>query len=1238
MAVQRGAPLPAPFSAHRNHLAVPILLNVLPFRAVSVKFLFITLALLLQFATATQLVAQPAATRPDITEYVREDIDPDLGLPDTQVSAIAQTADGYLWLGTRRGLVRFDGVNATTFSPRNTPAIRSWAINALYADRNGMLWISTDQGLSVFERGQFRHVSPDQIPLGTVWKVLRDSRNRLWVTGSFGVRVGDGRTFTAVPNFNEYVYAVAEDRQGRMWFGGRRVLASYASGDTAPARWPPAREQRVYDVVIDTGGALWIALREGVRQLDISNPASIVERTRVGTANGAANAQVWALAFDAAGSLWMGTDTRGILRWNGRELQSVDPDRRRAWDPVWWLMRDSRNNVWAGTSVGLTRYRRTAFRSERQGLTITGTWAIRGDADGTPWLSADDGQVAWFDGERWRPMFSGLVNRSAASIWPGVQGGMLVADDDGRLWSLTRNRAVDITAKVGLPDVAAYGLFEDADGWIYNNTVRGLLRSRNGQVDSVYQTLGLSAKDEPRLIMRDSQGRLVVGGPYLTIGEGAARKRYGPAEGLTDPQIMAVHEAGGALWIATADSGLYVLHKHRITSFDDANSRLNRGINGIIDDQHGYLWLTSRTGLLRVSMAELLAAAERGERSVGVREFDRADGLPTTDINADYQSQLYRDRQGQIWLPTYAGPVVFDPQAVVVDTVAPQVHVERLSVDGRDIPRLDSVTADGHPDRIEVRFAATNALVPSRVRAQYRIIGISDQWIDAGRRRTITFGPLTGGDYQLEIRVAGEDGHWQPKLAVVHIRVPKSFAERVWFFPLLAVLAAFGAYGFTRWRLASARARERELSALVKERTADLEASRADLEIRVAERTDALSRELAERYRLEQRLEATRRMASLGRLAGGVSHEINNALATVLGFAQLAQLSTKHDERTQADLGEVVRAGRRAASITHQLLAFARQHHTALTETSLDTVVRENLRSLQQLCAPIAVEFTGGMAVPHISADVGQVEQLLVNLVKNARDAKPRDGRIVITLACETLDAARAVGERVLPAGRYAVLAVEDHGTGISPESLDQLFEPFFTTKEVNEGSGLGLAVVQGIVARHDGAIEVESTVGSGTIFRIWFPESSAVDGGSAADSDATGSGETILLAEDDASIRQFATRMLREHGYRVLDAEDGAAATALVGKSIEAIDLVLTDVLMPNANGLELARLLRAARPALPVVFMTGYAGLDDDALDELRRTGPIIAKPFTRETLLNAVARALEGRGIPVGGVGGL
>lgn len=1155
-------------------------------------------------------------------------IDPSPRLPDTQVSAIAQTPDGYLWLGTRRGLVRFDGLGSTTYSPQTTSALRSWAINALTVDARGALWISTDRGLAVYERGTFRAIAPDQVPASTVWKVARDRAGRVWVSGSFGVRVGDGTRFAAVPRFDEYIYALAEDATGRMWFGGRQVLASYAVGDSAPIRWAPAADQRIYDVAVAPGASrtLWIAVREGVRALDITTPTRIVERTRVSTSVGRMRAQVWSMAFDGTGALWLGTDTRGVLRYADGALSELAPEDRNARDPVWWMFRDQRGNMWAGTSGGMARYRRSPFRTVTSGLATTGTWALRRDRDGTMWMSADDGQVAWYDQGRWRPVFRDLANRTAPSIWPSVRGGLLIADDAGRLWRATRTGLADVTDAIGLPDVSTYGLFEDTDGSVYNNTDRGLLRAKNGVVDSVYQSLGLSADDRPRVVMRDARGRLVVGGPYLTVGEGAARTRYAAAEGLTDPAVMAVHETADALWIATADSGLYVLRNGRVSALTATNRRLNRGINGLIADDNGYLWITSRTGLMRVALADLRRALEQPLRAVVVRQFDRADGLPTTDINADYQPDLSRDASGQIWLPTYAGPVQFNPRAVIADTVLPQVWIEAVSVDGSRQPSTDSIRALVHPGRVEVDFAVTNALVPDRVQTQYRVIGISDQWIDAGLRRTLTFGPLDGGTYRLEIRVAGDDGRWQPRLATMHFDVPLSLVERREFFPVLTGLTALLVVSFTRWRLSSARSRERELSALVSARTADLEASRADLEVRVAERSDALSRELAERYRLEQRLQSTRRLASLGRLAGGVSHEINNALTTVLGFAQLAQMASRDDARMQADLGEVVRAGRRAASITHQLLAFARQHHTALQPLSLLSTIEENLRSLQQLCAPMAVELRAAAGVPIISADMGQVEQLLVNLVKNARDAKPLDGRIVIELEGTSLESARAVGDRVLPAGRYAVLAVQDRGMGMSPDVIEQLFEPFFTTKETNEGSGLGLAVVQGIVARHDGAIEVHSIRGEGTTVRLWFPERTDAAVPDTPERDPGGGGQTILLAEDDPSIRLFATRMLREHGYRVLDAEDGAAALTLVGKAIEAIDLVLTDVLMPNANGLDLARLLRAARPDLPVVFMTGYAGLDDHALTELRATGPVLAKPFTHDTLLRTVATALE------------
>lgn len=1171
--------------------------------------------------------APKAADEARALTYLRETVDAIEGLPDSHITSLAQTPDGYLWLGTRRGLVRFDGLSATLYSPQNTPALPAPTINALSVDALGRLWISTDRGLAVREGQSVRRIAPRYVPDGTVWEVLHDQRGRIWVAGDFGLRVGDGTTFRDVAGVDAHVYALGEDRLGRIWMAGRGILASLGEGEAVPVRWPVVNDARVYDLAISPAGTVWIALRDGIRELDVANPHAIVERARIGTALGRNRAQVWSIALDGRGHVWLGTDTRGVLRWDGTTLHNDEIPAGSTVDPVWWVMRDQRGLMWAATSGGLVRYRRSAFERVTEGLTVPNVWSIRGAADGSIWAATDEGQVWWRRTGAWTPVFTGLANRVAPALWPSRDGSMLIADDDGKIWRGTPEQLTDVTANYAFPAEGPLGMFEEADGSVIATTHHGVLRSRGGRITPLFDSLQLTKDDEPRVILRDADGRLVVGGPFLTILRGTTAQRLGVAAGLSDSAVLAVHSTARSLWIGTADSGLFVQRGARVVALAAYNPKLQRGINGITSDGTGSLWMTSHTGLLRASIRELEQAADGAATFVPVREFDRADGLPTSDINSDYQSQLHHDRSGRIWLPTYAGPVVFDPAAIVDDSIPPNVLIQDIVIDGVTYENASAITVPQHPSRVEIRFAATNALVPRRVRAEYRIGGLDTSWIALGRRRTLSFGPLVGGEYRVEIRVAGEDGAWNPARASLVLHVPFLWRERVWFYPVLALVGAVCAFGVARVRLRAAQRREQFLAHQVRERTADLEASRSQLEVRVAERTEALSRELAERTRLEQRLAGTRRLASLGRLAGGVSHEINNALATVLGFAQLAQLSARHDERVQADLGEVVRAGRRAANITHQLLAFARQHHTALRPVQLADIVHGNVRSLGQLAAGLTIDVRVADHIPVVGADTAQIEQLLANLIKNARDAKPVDQRIVVALDACTLEVARAVGDRVVPAGDYAVLSVSDRGVGIPAESLEQLFEPFFTTKEVNEGTGLGLAVVQGIVARHHGAIEVHSVVNEGTTFRIWLPLWAGGDPvDTAVDVDTEGGHETILLVEDDASIRQFATRMLTDAGYRVLDAEDGAAALTLVGQSIDSIDLVVTDVLMPNVNGLELIRLLRAARPDVPCVFMTGYAGLDDAALDELRASGPVLAKPFTHDDLLLQVRRVLH------------
>lgn len=1163
--------------------------------------------------------------------YVRRVIDSDDGLPDTQINAVAQTTDGYLWLGTRRGVVRFDGLTFKLYSPEDTPELPTGTINSLSVDSKGRLWIGTARGLVVCEGGRFRRIASQQIPDGNVWEVLVDRSGRVWVAGGFGLLRGNGEQFAPVPGVEAFVYSLYEDRTGRVWMAGRDFLGSIADGESSPIVSPLSSGQRFFDIIGDGADGAWVGTREGAWHLDVSDPKSVRVLQRVAPGDPQMGNEVWALSRSPSGDLWMGTERVGVLRWDGVRVTSYNPGSDVLSDPVWWLYTDARGRIWAGTAAGLLRFQQSAFTTLSEGILPRSTWSVRAGTRGTMWAATSDGRVFSLDGERWIERLPRAGRNLASATWPSSRGGVLVVHDLTRVYRVDRTGARDITASLGLVGLPVLSIFEDRDGSYWVATDSGVFHSVDGVARPADPRWGLSRTTPPRYIDRDARGRLIIGGPNLTVIDDSVVTRYDAKRGLTHHDVLAVLPDGEHTWLATADSGLYLLRGDTVVHVGRADPRLRREILGIAKDSLGHLWLTSSFGLYRADATDLVRVANGERVTVKVRSFDRADGLPTTEFNADYQSQLYTDAAGRIWFPTYAGVVRVDPRAVPDDSVPPQVHLERVVVDGADFPPQGALRLETHPARVDITFAATDAVVPSRVRAEFRMIGVDTTWRDAGGRRTLSFGPLRGGSYRFEARVAGEDGDWNPAVARIAVDVPLSPWEYTWFYPVLLSLAVIGTALLLRLRLLSVERRERELSALVDERTRELEAERASLELRVQARTADLAREFEERKLLEQRLVTAQKLESIGRLAGGVAHEINNSITGVLGFTELAQHGAKGNADLEADLDEVWKAGRRVADITRQLLAFARRQHTQPIAVQLDHLVGALARSLQQSVGDrVKVSIDDPGDLPPVSADPSQVEQLVFNLVLNARDAMPNGGAATLRLRQVTLPSTRTVGDMSLAAGDYVTLEVGDTGVGMDDAVRARLFEPFFTTKEVNRGTGLGLAVCHGIVARHQGAIEVDSAPGAGTRITVWLPTWRGEAPRTDSITRPTGT-ETILLVEDEGAVRQVATRILSLLGYRVLEAADGAAALELAESQLDTIDVVVTDVMMPHVSGPELARALRARKPRLPVVFMSGYAGLDNTALTELSTLGPMVAKPFEQDTLASAVRRELDRRKTP-------
>ena len=395
---------------------------------------------------------------------------------------------------------------------------------------------------------------------------------------------------------------------------------------------------------------------------------------------------------------------------------------------------------------------------------------------------------------------------------------------------------------------------------------------------------------------------------------------------------------------------------------------------------------------------------------------------------------------------------------------------------------------------------------------------------------------------------------------------------------------------------------------------------------RIDEGFEAFIEDVTERHRLEDRLRQAHKLEAIGRLAGGVAHDFNNALTIILGFADMIAMQIGPDKPMGHDLAEIRRAAEHAAGLTNQLLAFSRQQPLDLTIIDLNTLVRESCSMAQRLIGEtIRVQTVLVTEVCPLKADRAQLQQVLMNLAVNARDAMPDGGTLVIETGMVTIAEHSVTGPQPLEPGRYARLSVCDTGIGMDDVTTRQIFEPFFTTKEVGKGTGLGLATVYGIVQQLGGSIFVESAVNGGTRFDLYFPEAAGAPDELPAKSavEVPSAAATVLVVEDEPGVRALATTALTRHGYRVVEAGGSREALMLPDEVMDSVELLLTDVVMPYMSGRALAKALRQRRPGIRVLYMSGYAG------EGAVRDGSMLRKPFATPALLAAVGRSLEGSG---------
>lgn len=398
------------------------------------------------------------------------------------------------------------------------------------------------------------------------------------------------------------------------------------------------------------------------------------------------------------------------------------------------------------------------------------------------------------------------------------------------------------------------------------------------------------------------------------------------------------------------------------------------------------------------------------------------------------------------------------------------------------------------------------------------------------------------------------------------------------------------------------------------------------------EKLVVVNRDVTARKQLEEQFRQAQKMEAIGRLSGGIAHDFNNLLSVIMGYAEFQQERLPPGDPLRGSADEILKAGRRAASLTRQLLAFSRQQVLDPKVIDLNGAVVEMEKLLRRLIGEdIELKTSLAQNLGRVKADQSQLEQIVMNLAVNARDAMPEGGTLVVSTENFVMDEA-FVRRYAYPVqtGPYVFLTVTDTGIGMDNDTKARAFEPFFTTKEKGKGTGLGLATVYGVVKQSGGYIDIETSPGAGTSFKIYLPrvdqEIDVQTNPSVGTTAAVAEGETILLVEDEEALRRLTRTSLESSGYRVLEAKDGIDALEVSNRHDGPLDLLLTDIVMPGMGGHTLAQEISERRPGIRIVYMSGYTGQTIGGQGPIEPGSDFVSKPFTREVLRRKVREALD------------
>lgn len=1054
--------------------------------------LFFTYLLFLSLGAGALFPHHPDAEsrQKTIAQYTLDIWTTDEGLPQNSIDCITQTNDGYIWMGTQEGLVRFDGVRFTVYDKRNTGAIDNNYITALYVDRKDRLWIGTyDGGVIVYSDKKFHAV--DTIPFfenAHIRAISEDRNGRLWVA----VR---SRGVVCIDNGVQQVYdtsrgltgneawTLCEDDRGRMWIGTEEGISIVENGRVHSLTTADGLVSDIVNTLCrGKDETMWVGTNMGMMNvpLDLTDTSG---RNIYTVNDGLPDRIVYSIYSDRSDLVWIGT-RKGAALLSGGVISSFTTDDGLSYEHVAAVFVDREKNIWLGTDGGGINVLREGIFStltKRQGLPSDIIWSVYEDAGGEMWIGTDKG-LALMNNDRTSvartfTMRDGLYDNEVYSIGTDSGGTVWVGTANGL--NIIRNGAVRTVAPAEKTGELIVGcVYVDSRNRVWAATAgNGVLLFVNAKLRAAYTTAHGLAGNYVNLISEDRKGNIWIGtdGDGISVISDTGIVSYSEQHGLPSNFIHSIYvDSADVAWIGTFGGGLARWKNGRFSSLSSRQGLYNDGLLHVLEDNLGNLWFTSNKGLFFVKKSEVHACLDGTVSAVTSRTFGKTDGLKTAEFNGGVQPAGWKSHNGTLWFPSAHGVATIDPASIEVNTQPPLVVFEDLVADNKIVQAHTDASVPPGTERYEFRFTGLSFANPAKIAFKVKLEGYDDEWDDIGTRRSAYYTHLPPGTYTFTVLAANSDGIWSERAAAFTFTHEAYFYQTNAFYAAVVLVVVFLTYGGYRYRIRSIRRRSLTLESLVNERTKDLHAAQSET-----------VRLLGEAQRQKAIAEQANEMKT--QLLDMVAHDLKTPLVSVSIFTKELQSTVPLNDRAKEDVTMIQRSVERMISLINNLLNISsiesgqvslRKEEINMVE--LAGIVVDGLR-MQAHRKQQSLRFLPAAATEClVMADSYRMQEAIENIINNAIKYSPHGSEIVV-----------GVDKR----GNLVRFWVEDSGPGISDDDKNRLFKKFQTLSAkptANEHStGLGLAIVKEIVQAHGGDVYVESLPGSGSRFVIELKERS---------------------------------------------------------------------------------------------------------------------------------------------------